>query len=394
MPRKALTQQTVEKLRPDPAKVIERPDHLYPALRLVIQPSGSRAFAVRTRINGKTVKITLKDVGLDLRAAREATRKILEEIAGGHDPRATKRKAKATTLGGVAELYLADAAGHTSPKTQGERARHLRRDWAPLHHRPLAEIRKAEVATRLLEIKAECGAITANRSRATLHALFNWAVDQDVLEANVVAATRPPLRREPTRRRVLTPEERAAVWAATADTSDPYNAIVRLLMLLGQRRQEVAGMRWPELDLGRTLWSLPADRTKNRLEHLVPLPRQALEIIQAQPRAGEHVFGGPSFGSWSRAKRRLDKRCGIAGWVLHDIRRSVVTAMNDELGVAPHVVEAIINHVSDPSRRGVAGTYNRAQYLAERTRAMQAWGDHLTSEPTRRVVEFRRGGTS
>jgi integrase len=387
--RKPLTQLTVEKLRPDPAKPIERPDHLYPALRLVVQPSGSRAFAVRTRVHGKTCKLTLTDVGLDLKAAREATRKILEEIAAGHDPRATKRQAKATTLGGVAQLYLADVAGHTRAKTQGERKRHLNRDWAPLHHRPLAELRKAELASRLLELKEDLGGISANRSRGTLHAMFSWAVDQGLVEFNAVAATRPPLRREPTRARVLTPDERRALWAATEDAG-AYNAIVRLLWLTGQRRQEVAGMTWSELDLDKGMWSLPPERTKNGLAHLVPLSRQAIEIIKAQPQQGDHVFGAPTFGGWSRAKLKVDRRCGVTNWTLHDIRRSAVTGMNDELGIAPHIVESIINHVSGPSRRGVAGTYNRAKYLKERARALQAWADHLTSEPVDKVVELAK----
>ena len=389
-PKPKLTQLTVERQGYDPdwGTPSEIPDYLYPALRLVIQPTGKKSFAVRTRFDGKTAKLTLKDVGLDLKSAREATRKIL---ADGRDPREAKRKIQATTFKGVAELYLKDSAGHVRPKTQVERERHLRRDWAPLHHKPLPEIRKADVAARLLELKDEHGAIAANRSRTTLHNMMEWAVDQDLIEANVVASTRRPLRREPTRDRVLTPDERRAVWATTEGDGD-YNAIVRLLLLTGQRREEVAGMRWGELDLEGALWSLPGSRTKNGLPHLVPLSRPAVEIIKVQDRqeGRDYVFGegeGP-FSGWSRSKARLDKRCGVTGWTLHDIRRSVSTAMNDELGIAPHVVEAVINHISGEAKRGVAGTYNRAQYLKERTAALQAWADHLTSDPARKVVPF------
>jgi integrase len=391
--RKSLTQLAIEKLRPDPAKVIERSDHLYPALRLIVQPSGSRSFAVRTRINGRTVKLTLGgEVGLDLKAAREATRKLLEEIAAGHDPRADKRRAKATTLKGVAELYLKDVAGHTRAKTHGERVRHLIRDWAPLHHRPLAELRKAEIAGRLLELKEELGGISANRARATLHAMMSWAIDQGLGEFNVVASVKRPLRREPTRARVLTPDERRAVWAAT-EGAGAYHCIVRVLMLTGQRREEVAGMRWSEIDLDKAMWSLAPERTKNALSHLVPLSRQALELIRAQPRQGDYVFGAPTFGGWSRAKRRLDKRSGVTGWTIHDIRRSTVTGMADELGVAPAVIEAVINHQSGV-KAGVAGVYDRSQRLGERATALQRWADHLTSEPARTVVDFPAAHTA
>jgi integrase len=402
--RKQLTQQTVDKLRPDPSKAIERPDHLYPQLRLIVQPTGSRSFAVRTRINGKTVKLTneLKECGLDLSRARAATRDLLAKVAAGEDPRQAKRKVRATTLGGVAELYLKATADQVSRKTQVERERHLRRDWAPLHSRPIAEIRKGEVAARLLEIKDEHGGIAANRSRTTLHNLFEWAIDQDLTEANVVASTRRPLRREPTRKRVHTPDERREILAAT-EGDGSYDAIVRLLLLTLQRKAEVGGMMRSELDLDNAMWSLPGERTKNRLPHLVPLSRQAVEIIRAQPNRGEYVFGAGGnapFSGWSRCKRRLDKHIldarrkvdpkadPMPHWTVHDLRRSGSTAMNDELGIAPHVVEAVINHISGEAKKGVAGTYNRAQYLKERTAALQAWADHLTCEPARTVVDF------
>ena len=389
MARKALTQATVDKLRPDPPRTIERPDHLYPQLRLIVQPTGARSFAVRTRIGDRTAKLTLKEIGLDLAKARAATRDLLAEIAKGHDPRVARRRAKATTLGAVAALYLKDVAGETRHRTQVERERHLRRDWKQLHDRPIADIRRAEIAARLLELKDEHGPITANRSRTTLHGLFSWAIDQDLIEANVVAGTRRPLRKEPARDRVLDEGERKAVWTATAG-GGAYDSIIRLTLLLGQRKGEISGMMWCEIDLDKRLWSLPPERVKNGRAHQVPLPHQAVEILQAQPRRGEYVFGergDAPFSGWSRCKRRLDKRCAIAAWTVHDLRRTVVTGMND-IGIAPHVVEAVINHVSGEAKRGVAGTYNRAQYLKERARALQAWADQVTGEPIEKVVAF------
>jgi integrase len=395
--RKALSQIAVEKLRYDPKRgnPNEIPDHLYPALRLVLQPTGRRSFAVRTRIGGKPVKITLDKgtVGLDLALARAATRDLLAEIAAGKDPRVAKRGADATTLGGVAELYLKATAAQVRPRTHVERERHLRRDWAPFHAKPITKIGKREIAARLLEIAEQHGAIAANRSRTSLFSLFAWAVDQDLIESNTVASTRPPLRRETARSRVLHFDERRALWAAT-EGGGAYNAIVRLLLMLGQRRDEVGGMKWAELDLDKAVWSLPPERTKNALPHLIPLPQQAVEIIAAQPRRGEHVFApervDAPFRSWSREKRRLDRRCNVKDFVLHDLRRTFVTAMNGELGIPPHVVEATVNHISGEAKRGVAGRYNRAQYLKERTLALQAWADHLTAAPADRVVEFRQ----
>jgi integrase len=416
MARKLLTPLRIEKLRPDPKKRLEVPDHQYPQLRLIIQPTGARSWAVRSRIDDKPVKITLTR-GLDLKGAREAARKILEQIDQGVAPRVDERRRNASTLGGVVELYLKATSGEVRTKTRIERERHLRRDWKPLHDRPLTEIKKRDVAARLLEIKDQHGGIAANRARTSLFNLYHWAIDQDLIEANVAAATRRPLRKEPRRSRVLTPEERHEIWAATAGNGS-YDRIVRLLLLTLQRREEVGGMRRSELDLEGAMWWLPPGRTKNALPHLVPLPRQALEIIEAQRKAAEAdperrerdcIFGdgeGP-YSGWSRSKRRLDRhilearRKALAEqgedpdraepmphWTLHDLRRTGVTAMNDELGIAPHVVEAAINHVSGEAKRGVAGTYNRALYLEERTRALQAWADHLTAEPPGKVIRL------
>ena len=241
MARKTLTQLTVEKFRPDPAREIERADHLYPALRLRIYPSGARSFWLRTCIAGKTANLRLEDVGLDLAKARVATRDLLARIDAGEDPRVASRKVKATTLGGVAELYLKHSADEVGPRTQVERVRHLTRDWKPLHHRPIAEIKKGEIAARLLEIKDQHGPIAANRSRTTLFGLFWWADDQDLIDVNVVASTRRVLRREPTRQRVHTADERREILDAT-EGEGAYNAIVRLAWLTGQRKGELGGM--------------------------------------------------------------------------------------------------------------------------------------------------------
>jgi integrase len=400
--RKTLSQLTIERLRPDPAKEIERPDHLYPALRLRLYPSGTRSFWLRTRIAGKTVNLALKDVGLDLAKARATTRDLLARIAAGEDPRIASQRAKATTLGGVTELYLKHSAGEVSPRTQVERERHLCRDWKPLHHRPIAEIRKGEIAAQLLEIKNGAGGVAANRSRTTLFGLFEWCVDQDLIEVNVVASTRRPLKDEPTGTRTHTLEERQEILSAT-ESDGAYNAIVRVLWLTGQRRSEVGGMMRRELDLDKALWSLPSERTKNDLQHVVPLSRQVIEIIKAQPDRGEYVFGDHGdapFSGWSRCKRRLDRRIlearrkvnpdakPMPAWTVHDVRRSVITGMND-LGILPHVVEAVVNHVSGEAKKGTAGVYNKARYIKERTHALQAWADHITGEPECKVVELR-----
>jgi integrase len=162
---------------------------------------------------------------------------------------------------------------------------------------------------------------------------------------------------------------------------------VRLLILTGQRREEIGGLRWSEFKTDNALITLPGERTKNHRQHDVPLSPTALVAIEATPRRRERdlIFGegeGP-FQGWSRAKAALDKRIaklahenGTAGpWRMHDIRRTVATRMAD-LGVQPHIVEAVLNHVSG-HKAGVAGIYNRSVYTAEKRAAMEVWTNHV-----------------
>ena len=143
-------------------------------------------------------------------------------------------------------------------------------------------------------------------------------------------------------------------------------------------------MKWSELDLARSLWIIPADRTKNGRTHEVPLlvsVRDLLGRTSLALRSGSLFGEGKgSFQGWSKAKAALDRRISSAGkavepWRLHDLRRTVATRVA-ELGVPPHIIEAVLNHVSG-HKAGVAGVYNRALYAAEKRRALELWGEHI-----------------
>jgi integrase len=192
---------------------------------------------------------------------------------------------------------------------------------------------------------------------------------------------------------MLSDNELAQIWTA-AGLGD-YGDIVRLLILTGQRREEVGGILWREIDLDRGVWSLEAMRTKNGLPHEVPLCAAAVDILRARwARNGRDlVFGlgdGP-FQGWSNAKAALDARTNKAAnvrgtspvkpWRIHDLRRTVATRLAD-LGVLPHVIEAILNHVSG-HKAGVAGIYNRSTYAAEKREALNRWGDYILHLPGR-----------
>jgi integrase len=186
---------------------------------------------------------------------------------------------------------------------------------------------------------------------------------------------------------VLTGNELRLIWRYAGETD--YGAILHLLILTGQRREEVGGMLWSEIDLDKRVWRIDAERTKNGLAHDVPLSSAGVEILRKRQRSGRAlVFGsreGP-FQGWSNAKSALDRRVSaklgetsadgaLMPWRLHDIRRTVATRMAD-LGVQPHVIEAVLNHVSG-HKAGVAGVYNRATYAAEKRHALDLWAEHL-----------------
>ena len=363
---------------------------------------GDPVYVIKYRVFGRQRFVTIGRHGSPWtpdKARREAKR-LLGLVADGKDPQAEKIEARAKaadTLGRVMDDYLKHAKKKQKPRSYAETERHLLTNWKPLHSVSVFHLRRRQVAARLAETETERGRVTAARARAALSAMFNWAIREgfDIAANPVLGTNRPP---EPkSRERVLADRELAEIWRGCRD--DDYGRIIKLLMLTGQRRNEVGGMRWSEID-GDT-WTIPGTRTKNHREHVVPLPDFALALIDASPRRTncDYVFGdGPrrkgddhrGFSGWSKAKAALDKR--IVGtrrkmaklnWRLHDLRRTAATVMADRLGVLPHIVEVILNHLGG-HRAGVAGIYNRAKYEAEMRKALQAWAEHvetITSAP-------------
>jgi len=251
--------------------------------------------------------------------------------------------------------------------------RHLLRYARPLHGLGIALVTRRDVATVIAQVAAASGNPTANRARASLSAFFAWCMGRGLVEQNPVIGTH--VAPEQARTRVLPITELAVVWRACDD--DAYGAIVRVLMLTGQRREEIGGLRWDEVRDDMIV--LSGTRTKNKQAHVIPLCDPAQAFIAAQPRAGEFVFGKP-FVSWSHGKRQLDARLTAAGvplapWTVHDLRRSAATGMA-QIGVMPHIIEAVLNHASG-HKAGVAGIYNRAGYEKEKRTALAMWADHL-----------------
>jgi integrase len=352
-------------------------------LRLRAAGSGRvrKTFIVQYRTGGRSRRLLLgaADV-VGVEQARAAAKKALAEVALGGDPQGAKAAQRRSddTLQATIAVYIDHKRAAVRPRTFREIERYLRGPhFKTLHARPLEQITRKDVAGCLTRIVARNGSVTAGRARSTLSAFYVWAIGAGLVDANPVTGTNKPEDSAP-RERVLSNDELVAIWNACLDSG--YGRIVKLLTLTGARREECGAMMVTEIDLDAGTWTIPAARAKNGREHMLPLSPAARAIIAKVERieGQDHLFGGAAdhgFQRWSAAKRELDNRSGVTGWTLHDIRRTAATRMAD-LGIQPHIVEAVLNHQSG-HKRGVAGTYNRSAYTAEVKTALERWAAHL-----------------
>ena len=365
-------------------------DEDMPGFGLRIRAGGKRTWVAQYRVGTKQRRITLgTPETVDAEKARQLAKEALARVSLGQDPQSAKLEARAqaaVTLGAVVPQYIAHVETRQRPGHHADTRRYFEKHWAPLAGTALPSIDRQRVSARLLELARDNGPFAANRARAALSAFFTWAIGAGLTHSNPVAGTNKPAEEAP-RDRVLSDDEVALVWRLAGNGD--YATIVRLLLLTGARRDEVGAMAWSELQ-GST-WTVPGSRTKNGRPHELPLPPATMALLAAQPaRDGRDlVFGsraGP-FSGWSKAKAELDARmladlkaergtkAALEPWRLHDLRRTAATRLGD-LGVQPHVVEAVLNHISG-SKAGVAGVYNRAAYRDEKRAALALWADRV-----------------
>jgi integrase len=398
-----LDAKTVTGLRlPDGKADVIHFDSALPGFGFRMRASGNevrKSWVVQYRRAGGTRRMLLGSAEvLTVEQARAAAKKTLAAIALGEDPQAEKaarRSADKFTLAAMIEDYLASKESSVRARTFTEVQRYLRGPYfKPLHGVPVDTIGLRDVAARLLVITRESGVVATGNARSALNALYVWALANGLVQTNPVVGTARP-KTPPARDRVLSDRELTAVWRAAGD--DAFGRVLKLLMLLGQRRTEVGGMAWSELDLERGTWTIPAQRTKNHRAHMLPLSSLALQIITSVPRVVDRdtLFGDRAdsgLTGWARPKAALDARLGdgIMPWTLHDLRRTLATRLCD-LGTAPHVVEQILNHQSG-HRAGIVGVYNRSSYANEVRAALEVWSDHIRAlaEGERTVVLMER----
>jgi integrase len=425
---KILTQLAVDRLKP-PAKGRRIFwDAALPGFGLRLSATGARSWVAMGRVDGRP---TLETIGSTAQIpkvdqARERARGAILKMKSGTKPlderkaERRRREAAAVEAERAAERAIHERFDAVAQRFLEERPFQLRKGWAPKY---VSEVRrifehdlyprwrgrsirdiatedvkallKAKAATRERPRKGTKGGAEpqANRILARLRTLFAWALAEKLIDNDPTIGVRPYAQAERERERILRLDEIAWFWRGCEDEGGSFGAIFKLMLLTGQREDEIASMRRIELDLKRRVWTIPTVRTKSDRSHIVHLSELTVEIIEAQPHLGDLVFPtstGKPIRSFSKAKNRLDAamtlrlheatgdpNAVIEPWVLHDLRRTATTLMVERLKVAPVVADKILNHSAVV--RGIAKIYNRAEFLDERKAALESWSRFLAN---------------
>lgn len=379
MPTVTLNDRKIKGLAPAAAPV-EYFDRTFPAFGVRVWPSGAKAFVLFYRQNRKQRRMTLGQYpDLTLSKARQKARDALTAVSEGRDPGQEQIATKARTFDALARRYLDK---HAKKKKRSWRSddRIIRCELAPhWQHRPVASIKRADVRELVDGIAERPAPIFANRVLALIRTMFNFAIDQEWIEANP-AQRLPAPGKEHKRDRVLSDDEIRQLWAFlhTEPTGEHARwtrlsrAVLLLRLITGQRGAELIQMR--RADLQGAWWTIPADVAKNGLAHRVYLTPLALHVLERiapdlSPDA-EYLFQG--IRGTRQRKHALDGM-PLTNFQPRDLRRTAASHMA-MLGVNRLVISKVLNHVET----GITAVYDRHGYDAEKRRAWHAWDQHLT----------------
>lgn len=435
--RERLTNKFVAKLTAPAGKRVEVADTIVREMRIRVSDKGAKNWSLLYRVagagensnRGPMKRMTLGPYPLvSLEQAREKARDALDNADRGIDPSAKRdeevaqRQTRAfeVVLGRFVDLHVkqnthdgrfakeraaaleAERAGKTvakGPKSKLGRApaQRLIEDHAlPVWRgRMIETITRAEAHDLLDDVVGKKGEPIARELRKHLTKMFNWAADRGHIAANPLAGMRRPELGYVARERVLSMDELGRVWDAAGEMAYPFGNMVRLLILTGQRRSEIAELEKDWIDAEHRAISIPAARYKTKRAHVFPLSPPAWSIAEGLPRwnDGNCLFsttgGNRPVSGFSKAKKRLDEIIDeqgtkrgltpIASWTIHDVRRSVSTHMA-RLGIPQEHIERVLGHVV----QGIAGTYNKYSYLDEKRAALEKWGKLWTAHEAAR----------
>ena len=407
MPTRKLTAKTIENLRPAPMGTrVELWDATFPSFGVRVTDKGRKSWVFMYRIGGKLRRLTIGSYpAFSLKQAREEAGEASRLVEKGLDPATVKaeRKAKSqqpNTFAAVADLFIERYAKKEN-KNWKETERifdiYVLPTW---RERDIASITRADVVTLLDKVEDENGVYMSNRVLATIRKLFNWCVaDRGILDTTPIVKGMAR-GKERKRDRWLRDDEIKELWKACEKAGHPFGPFTQMLLITGQRRDEVAHMRRSDIDFKIGVWTLPRELTKSDREHEVPLSPLALDLLNSLPETilkdgdeetkADFLFvsgriGDNPVSGYSKGKKTIDKKLeeaknkeeAVEGvfknpWRFHDLRRTGATHMA-ELGVSRFVIERVLNH-ADPT---VTGGYDQHRYLPEKRLALETWARKL-----------------
>jgi integrase len=365
MPTTHLTDISIKALRAPEEGQITYWDASLPAFGIRVSQGGTKTWTVVHGEKRRRISIGRYPV-ISLQQARSEAKRVLAKItldgAGGVGMRFDEA---------LSSFLSTHCAIKNKPGTAKETERLLRRHFLPaLNNRALEEISTQDftaIVDRVLETPSEAQhAFTAGKT------FFRWAARRRYIRHSPVDGLVAPSK-SVARDRVLTDEEVARVYSVARRRGHPFGTIVELLLLTGQRRNEIGALRQFYFDRDAKVITLPAALTKNGREHAFPVGELAERALSDARPNGELLFAARgtadrSFNGWSKAKSSFDRECGIEHWTLHDLRRTFST-IQARIGTPPHITERILNHQVG-TLTAIAKIYNRYSYLDEMREAM------------------------
>jgi integrase len=411
---KYLTEPGIKKMARAPkGKRIERFDSGADGLCLRITDRGSKTWCISYHFPDedgelKHYRFTIGPwPAIGIAEARDQARLIKSQARARIDPKAVREAAwemeraeaktkTRKTFRAIAENYIAFEVPGLKRGSESESLirKILIPEWGD---RQASKIEPGDLTEITDRLQKDGKPAAARHAYEIATRVFNWAQGRGDIGASPFAAMRPPVKKVP-RGRALKEHEIKALWPVLTEMAYPFGPLQQLLLLLGQRRSEVAEMQWSEVDANKRTWTIPAARSKNDSEHIVPLPDAAVNILNSLPRfsEGDFVFtttaGARPVSGFSKAKTRTDQilakhKTAIDGWRVHDLRRTCRTGMA-RLGVPEIVSERVLNHLP----QGLGKIYNLHEYLPEKAAALARWAQevaNIVEPPPENVVKLK-----
>lgn len=377
--KRKLTDRVIGSLKAPQTGRVEISDGHVPGLVFRVTATGKRSWALRYRDKYKRqFRLTLGGYpDITLAKARQRALEALASNADGIDLRPTEQATTIITFGDLVNEYLTRHVDESLRKPKVVRRMFEMHILPSLRSFRLEEIRRGDVVALLYTLQDKGLKAQVNRIQTAISSVLNWGVDREYLQANPIAGMHK-LIKEHSRDRVLSDEELNTVWNATKSLSEPSRQFAQILILTGQRRDEVRCMRWSEINMEKTEWIIPAERTKSNRAHMVPLSGPVMEILSAIERQEgvDYVFtidGEKPYTGQSKLAQRLIRLCGnMDHFILHDFRRTMRTGLS-RLGVQDEIRQRVSNH----ARGSLESVYEIYDFLKGKRDALDKWADHV-----------------